>query len=364
MWTPTPELSRRAFGGGYLVGTGVTLAAILLVRLLRFQAGHPVVRFATVTGAVAAVSLVVTGYWIARGTLSDRQVWRLCQFAGLGIGSVTLLGVTLVVGGLGAPSERLTADVLVSNAALGGMASLCVAGAREFHHDRQRIERLEQYNAILGRILRHNVRNEVNVIVGTVESMQPTARHRQSQWLDRIERHARRLHRLSENARWVSSTLDRHDRPTHSVDLVPVVERTVEAVSQRTQDVSFATDLPPRAIVRADGLLPALVENLIENAVVHPEEATVSLSVERVTIEGASRVKLTVSDDGPGIPEHEIKVLECGRETPLQHGSGLGLWLVRWLVDRYGGDVSIDTSSGSTVTVSFRQEEPSRRKQC
>jgi signal transduction histidine kinase len=357
---PTLEVSRRAFGGGYLVGTGVTLTAILLIRLVRFEGGNPAVRFATFTGAIAAVSLVVTGYWIAQGTLSDRQVWRLCQFGGLGIGSVTLVGVAIVVGGVGAPSDRLTADVLVSNAALGGLAGVGVAGAREFHHDRGRIDRLDQCNAVLGRILRHNVRNEVNVILGTVESMEPTARPRQREWLDRIERRARRLHGLSENARRVGGTLDGHERPIYPVDLVPVLERTVETVTGRTDDdVSIETDLPPRAVVRADGLLPALVENLVENAAVHPDGATVSLSVERVTIDGESRVRLRVSDDGPGIPDHEVAVLERGGETPLEHGSGLGLWLVTWLVERYGGDVAIDTTRGSTVTVSFVRGEGS-----
>jgi signal transduction histidine kinase len=353
MHTPSTLLSRRAFGGGYLVGTGVTFGVILLVRLVRFEGGPPMIQFATFTGAVAAVSLVVTGYWIARGALSDRQVWRLCQFGGVGIGAVTLAGVGIAVGGVGTPAGRLTADVLVSNAALGGLAGVSVAGAREFHRDRQRVRRLEQRNAVLGRILRHNVRNDVNVIVGTVESMQPTARGRQGQWLDRIERRAGRLLSLSENARRIAGTLDGRDRPVYPVDLVPVIERTIDAVRTANPDVSIETDLPSRAIVRADGLLPVVVENIVENAVVHPEEATVSITIEHVTVDGSSRVRLTVSDDGPGIPDHEIEVLERGEETPLEHGSGLGLWLVTWLLERYGGDVAVDTADGSTVRADF-----------
>jgi signal transduction histidine kinase len=353
MPSPSDLLSRRAFGGGYLVGTGVTLSAILVLRLLRFEGGRPMVRFATVTGAVAAISLVVAGYWIARGDLSDRQVWRLCQFGGLGIGAVTLLGVGIVVGGVGVPAGRLTADALVSNAALGGLAGVSVGGAREFHRDRQRVRRLDRRNAVLGRILRHNVRNEVNVILGTVEAMEPTARPRQRQWLDRIERRTRRLHSLSENARHVARTMDGRERQVYPVDLVAVTDRTIDVITETEDDICIETDLPPRAPVRADGLLPAVVENLLENAIIHPEGGSISVTVDRVTVGGSPRIRLTVSDDGPGIPDHEIDVLERGEETPLEHGSGLGLWLVMWLVDRYGGDVTVDTTCGSTVTVYF-----------
>lgn len=48
-----------------------------------------------------------------------------------------------------------------------------------------------------------------------------------------------------------------------------------------------------------------------------------------------------VSDDGPGIPEHERRALSGVEETPLQHGSGVGLWLVYWVVTQTGGDVAV-----------------------
>ncbi|WP_197409880.1 ATP-binding protein, partial [Haloferax profundi] len=44
-----------------------------------------------------------------------------------------------------------------------------------------------------------------------------------------------------------------------------------------------------------------------------------------------------VTDNGPGIPDTELTVLESGTETPLQHISGLGLWLVHWIIDRSNG---------------------------
>lgn len=64
------------------------------------------------------------------------------------------------------------------------------------------------------------------------------------------------------------------------------------------------------------------------------------------------RVEVGVADDGPGIPDHERAVLEDGRETPLEHGSGLGLWIVVW---KSGGAVEFEPNDpeGTVVTSRF-----------
>jgi len=68
-----------------------------------------------------------------------------------------------------------------------------------------------------------------------------------------------------------------------------------------------------------------------------------------------SRFVLTVEDDGPGIPDHEIEAVESGRETALEHGSGLGLWVVEWGAAAIGADVDYADREprGTRVTVSI-----------
>jgi len=64
-------------------------------------------------------------------------------------------------------------------------------------------------------------------------------------------------------------------------------------------------------------------------------------------------VTVRVADDGPGIPDDEVAVLTDDRDiTQLDHGSGFGLWLVKWVVDSYGGELRFDeTDSGGTRVV-------------
>jgi signal transduction histidine kinase len=94
-------------------------------------------------------------------------------------------------------------------------------------------------------------------------------------------------------------------------------------------------------------LLGVVVENLVENALQHVSDA-------RVTVTAASEgddVALSVADDGSGIPDHELEVLDRGEETPLAHGSGMGLWLVQWAATTLGAAIDFDVRDGTRVTV-------------
>ena len=68
---------------------------------------------------------------------------------------------------------------------------------------------------------------------------------------------------------------------------------------------------------------------------------------------------VTVRDRGPGVPDHELAVIRDGDESALEHGSGLGLWIVQWGVTATGGEIAFDTSDGTTATVTFPRAEAS-----
>jgi len=65
-------------------------------------------------------------------------------------------------------------------------------------------------------------------------------------------------------------------------------------------------------------------------------------------------VEVHVCDDGPGIQSMEIDALEDRREiTELAHGSGLGLWVMKWFVDTVDGELRIDTREPRGTEVTF-----------
>ena len=60
-------------------------------------------------------------------------------------------------------------------------------------------------------------------------------------------------------------------------------------------------------------------------------------------------VSIIIADDGEGIPESELVAVTAEKETPLEHGSGIGLWVMKWLTEESGGRFDVRADSSGTV---------------
>lgn len=210
----------------------------------------------------------------------------------------------------------------------------------------------EQRLGVLNRVLRHNLRNDLNVVQGYLELIRAEIGDEEvERMVDTAEAKARDVIALGEKARRIENTVsdDGQARPVAVADLLAEVVGDLEAEFPGAEiDVS----VPPT--VRIDGapsLLDGVFRNLIENGMEHNPNPTPTVRVE-LTEEASGRAIFTVEDDGPGIPDHELEVLDADRETPLEHGSGLGLWLVTWGVRALGGELRFRTDdTGTTATI-------------
>ncbi|PSQ58013.1 hypothetical protein BRD18_06790 [Halobacteriales archaeon SW_7_71_33] len=144
--------------------------------------------------------------------------------------------------------------------------------------------------------------------------------------------------------------------PADVVDVVDVARAVVREFDEKhpvatvaldppdatwTDDATAADDKPATVRVDAGGDLGLALAHLVENGVEHGgDEPTVTVQVRRED----GDVVVRVTDDGPGIPPYERAVVAGDREpTQLDHGSGLGLWIIRWVVEGYGGTVAFET---------------------
>ncbi|MFB6193885.1 MAG: sensor histidine kinase, partial [Halobaculum sp.] len=214
------------------------------------------------------------------------------------------------------------------------------------------LKRSETQTAVLTRILRHNLRNEVTVARGYAERIEREAEDAG------LVRAARRivdatatLAALGETAGSVQSVLTGTETQWTTHDLPDLLARVASRVADR-HGVNVAVEtVEPDGVVGTQHLERALVE-LAENAVLHGG-GDPRLSAER--LDGA--VRITVRDDGPGIPDPEWAVVAERREiTQLRHASGLGLWLVRWVVENNGGRLERHEDDETCVVVHLPRE--------
>ncbi|SDJ34133.1 Signal transduction histidine kinase [Halovenus aranensis] len=220
----------------------------------------------------------------------------------------------------------------------------------------------EQQLAVLNRVLRHNLRNSFDSIRGFAEplrdeSVPPAAAVEHG---ERIRQTARDISDLGEKVSRAEQLLEWERVDRERVDLVALASVLVDTASTAYPDATIEVPDPTTAVtVRTNrDILEGVLEELIDNGLKHSRESEPRATVELES--GPDEVAITVCDNGPGIPEHEQAVLLDGEETPLRHGTGVGLWFVYWGVRRLGGTIAFaETDDGSAVTVTLpRVESP------
>ena len=110
------------------------------------------------------------------------------------------------------------------------------------------------------------------------------------------------------------------------------------------------TGLPP--VIARTGELKEVLLNLIENArLATPEGGTILVSAH---LDGANMVELRVSDTGEGIPEDQLEEVFEPHFSTRSTGTGLGLLIVRRLIESWGGTVSAESRAGHGTTIRVR----------
>ena len=222
---------------------------------------------------------------------------------------------------------------------------------------------------VLNRVLRHNLRNKVDVATAHLQQLNDeNCSENPSETVAVVREHLSDLRNLGTTAREIESVLQA-DQCGEERSVEELAHRAIEAVPQahcvteqqmcdpETASIPVVTDIPSVITSANQEILVPVISELVSNAVKHggstPDPCVAVQTVETARTEHAEEWQIKVSDTGPGINEHEISVFEQAKETKLHHGSGLGLWLVWWGVDRLGGEVWFDVDGGTTVTVAL-----------
>ncbi|WP_267640612.1 sensor histidine kinase [Haloarchaeobius amylolyticus] len=232
-----------------------------------------------------------------------------------------------------------------------------VAAAEDLAETNEALAEQREMILVLHRLLRHNLRNDLSAITWNAQNLRDADLDAdEAAALDALLETAERLEEQTRKAQQIEDIAGRDGGDVHEVDLAAAVEHAVAAMRDEHPHASITVDVPEHAFVRSLLSIQSVVEYLVDNAIRHNDRAepTVAVSVTPAS-DPDGMVELRVSDDGPGIPETEIEPILEGREQPLRHGSGIGLWLVVWTVRKSGGRVSFADREprGTTVLVEF-----------
>lgn len=220
----------------------------------------------------------------------------------------------------------------------------------------RRIERQRQLLAVINRVLRHDIRNDMNLLLALADELQSA--HPDDPAVERIVQKGRDIVDLSERARRFEQVVGGGGVQRQVVDVAGVVERQVADLQQSYPDARLSIDRPDRAEAYAHQLIDSAVGNLLENAIKHNDRDEPRVEVRVVTRDAGDdgEVLVEIADDGPGLPEREQEVLQMGAETALEHSSGLGLWLAYWFVTESGGDIGFSENEPRGTVCTLRLE--------
>jgi two-component system, OmpR family, phosphate regulon sensor histidine kinase PhoR len=228
------------------------------------------------------------------------------------------------------------------------------------------LRRVEQMRADFIANASHELRTPLAALLGFIETLQGTAKDdatARSKFLGIMQAQATRMARLIDDLLSLSRIeLNAHLQPNTPVDLVPIVRQVVDGLQTlaRDRNVEINVAVPTDELMvlgDRDELIRAL-ENLVENALKYGAGGKrVDVTASRgQTRAGSSEALIAVRDYGPGIPsEHLPRLTERFYRVDVadsrsQGGTGLGLALVKHVLNRHTGRLTIESTLGEGAT--------------
>ena len=212
----------------------------------------------------------------------------------------------------------------------------------------------EQRLSVLNRVLRHNARNKLDVILAHADHVEDDT-HRTA-----IQDSASELASVSRKAREAEAVMTDSVSAPSTIDIVAVAHEVAATARDEYPDSSISVTAPERLqLTSYRTVVRRLMTELVENAIVHSDDP-VRVDIELET--GADDIpQLRIADNGPGIPDRERELLTESSETQLEHGLGVGLWFVNWAVSQLGAELSFQSTgtTGTTVVVRFHRNKES-----
>jgi PAS domain S-box-containing protein len=222
--------------------------------------------------------------------------------------------------------------------------------------ENKKLEKIQQQQhrelEIYASLLRHDLRNDLGIIIGNTEITQMALDEENSDILEAIASTQAVCERMLNLLKALSASSEQAE-----TDIVALVQATAMKAQEidPTLTVNVTVD-PSVGSTSIDGmrLLPMVFDNLLRNASIH---AGANPNVEIRILQTEDRIKIIISDNGPGIPE-ELRSNLFQKGVSSREGGGFGLYLAKEILGAIDGSIEMmDSASGHgahfQVTIPF-----------
>lgn len=272
--------------------------------------------------------------------------------------------------------RRFTQDDLQALDLFAQHAAIAIGNAALFKQERATIQKLEELDRLKSDFVAtvsHELKTPLTAIIGSATTLSRRSNRltpqQRTTMIDVIERQGQRLLRLVQDiltAAQIESGMPRLRREL--VDLTDAAQMIIDDLKHAHPDRTVSLDaVPERPHVWGDlGAIQQILSNLIENALKYSDEGDVHVQLE----EKSNETVLHVSDQGRGMSAEQLAIVfdrfrqVDQSDTRGEGGVGLGLYIVKSLVEAHNGDVKVESEEGrgTTFTVFFPKRSGDRDK--
>jgi len=240
-----------------------------------------------------------------------------------------------------------------------------VASIEDITAQRRQRERLEEQTEnleILNGVTRHDIRNDLQVVLGMAEVLRDHVDEAGEEYLERMVAKGQHAVDITRQARDLTETMLDSGGATDRIPLKSTLETQIDEI-RGTYDAAILTvegEIPSCSVV-ADGMLSSVFRNVLANGIQHNDSSVPRLRVWAQADE--SQVTVHIADNGPGVPDdRKAEIFGRGEKGLESSGTGLGLYLVDTLMERYGGEISVtDGDEGAEFVITLQRATESDR---
>lgn len=195
------------------------------------------------------------------------------------------------------------------------------------------------------RLLRHNLRNEAAIILGYTNQLTAHAKMENVEDLiETIRARGENLGNMAESVKEIEHAVTNTETEYVRRPATATVRNITNQVGATYPATEISISEGEEMWIEINDAFSYALTHAVENAIIHSNEGVPVVNIDVGPSPNTGRVEICIKDTNPVIPDEEIEALFAPTETTnTSHGSGIGLFVMKWCVESLGGEVRFET---------------------